>query len=108
MSERKTIVLTTWDRLNLASVIGQGKGDFATTRLALGVIDILDMNEDEAELAGMMQGENGVVGYRNPDYEFELEFTKEQFSHLRDAAMSFSGWPVNERVASLYDKLNSQ
>jgi len=105
----KTIDLTTWERIQLALVVGShvpGRGTTAAVRLGCKALDVLELTEDEQQMIGFVAFPDGRVQWpREQDREWPLEFEDTVWNFVEKRADAFTDWPVNRLTEALLDKI---
>ena len=66
------IKMTTWERLTIAAIVGSMTGTVAEVRRAGKVLDVLDLNDEDAKAIGLVADPDGVR-WKDHTREWEVE-----------------------------------
>lgn len=101
----KKIEFTIWDRFACLQVIGTLRGDLHLMRLGAGLMDKLELDEDEMEQAGVEQL-NGAISWKGA-CDKVVELSEPEFSLLKRSVRDFQGWSVGayDKLLALSEKL---
>jgi len=102
----KQIELTVFERLQLAQYIGQTKGDLRHTRLAIRILDKLELNDVEREEVGLSTAP-GQIAWMDGERLFPLEFEDDELAVLK-SAVNYPEWPASQarQIVPMLEKLS--
>ena len=89
------LVVNTWQRLMLSMLCGGMRGNVATIRKAMGLMDILDLTEEEKKAINFKTSPIGQT-WENETLTYELDIEEEDIELLRNLYTSFDQWPANQ------------
>jgi len=98
--------LTTFERVALGQWLGGGtpKGDLNFIRVALAILEKLELSEDEKDMVGYTREGNNIQWRENQISE--LNFSPQEMSILR-TAVTWQGWPVTRQHQAMLEKLEA-
>lgn len=99
------IGLTTWERVQLAQLVGQGRGNVAHVRLSLRALEILELDETEKQQVGWVDVSDTRAQWEDTEFEFSLEFGDDTWAFIQSLAKNYREWPISSLVVQLFDKL---
>jgi len=109
MTEKAAIKLTVnvWQRLTLVQVLGEVRGNAATIRKVLGLLDIFELTEEEkAEVGYKINADGAVLWEHNCTYDMEVT-GKVEGDILCKSVKNYQAWPVkkSEEIFALFSQL---
>jgi hypothetical protein len=113
----RKLELTTWERVNLAGIISQQRGNLAQVRRFLRLLDELELTEEEKEFVGwnlrvvVDEGDNRVElpqwARDKANHLFEVVLEDADFDLLRKTALGFDKWTINQPTLVMLEKLEN-
>lgn len=107
----KTLSLTVWERLQLAGVLGEQRGNLAQIRRYLRVLDAVELSEAERLEIGLQivqqDGQPPQFRWREDAGEFNIELEDADFDILAEATHSYDQWPANRLIVTMLDKIEA-
>jgi hypothetical protein len=93
----------------LSQVIGTLRGNVATVRAAMSILDTLEMSPDEREQVGMSDLPAGGAQWSDREHRWEIDLSIADVEFVRKAVETFDGWPVGmgNQVVELVEMLES-
>lgn len=99
------ITLTTWERVQLAVVVGSGQGaTIAQVDLGLKALGILNLSDEEKAEVGWVMIKSTQLGW-NQGCEHKMEFPDDVWQAVQAFVRAFQAWPIDERVKPLWEKV---
>ena len=99
------IVLTTWERVQLAVIVGSSWGvTIAQVDLGLRALGVLNLSDEEKAEVGWTAAGLNQFGW-NRNCEHELEFPDDVWQIVQAFVRAFQAWPIDERVKPLWEKV---
>ena len=89
------IEVNTWQRQMLAMLCGGMRGDVATIRKAMGLLDILELTKEEKNAINLRVTPEGLT-WDNADLTYVLNIEEEGIELLRELYSSFNQWPAQQ------------
>lgn len=99
--------LTTFDRVALGQWLGGGapKGNLEFIRRALGILEKLELSQEEQKLVGYTRVGTSIH-WEDAEKTFQIEFNVHEMAILKTAT-TWEGWPVTEQHLKLLEKLEA-
>jgi len=104
----KTVTLNVWDRAHLIAVVRTQAGDLEHIRKWLKVLEALSLSEKERLESEYIELPNGQVAWKRGEIEKEIELEDELLGMLKEAAVKFGQWPIDDRVLAVMEKLEKK
>jgi len=99
------ITLTTWERMQLAVVVGSGSAPtIAAVDLGLKALSVLNLSDEEKAEVGFAAAGPNQFGW-SVEREHALEFADDVWQMIQAFTQAFQAWRVDERSKVLYDKV---
>ena len=100
--------LNTWQRVQLEMLVGGAKGPAATSRKAVKLLDILEMNDEEKAQVGFRQ-DGGIIQWEDLEHVWDIEVKDGNLeAFLRELVRGKTDWTVNRNVVGIFDQLGIQ
>jgi hypothetical protein len=103
------LLLTTWQRVMLSTVVGNMQGDVRLMHTAIKAMDALELTTEEIQAVGFSILPDGQPQWKNAEHRFELEFEDAKIVNLlKQGVASFKGWPFfnYQQVLNLCEQLD--
>lgn len=97
-----TLILTTFERMQLLAWLNRQSGDIGYIRRALDLVNKLELNPEEKALVGWRE-EAGQLQWHDASREFQISMTEAELRILQPALQA--QWPVNKLILAMLDKL---
>ena len=98
------IELTTWERVQLALMIGNARGNVAQVRQGMRALDVLELSDEEKKEIGWLRPAEGIVQWQDRERTWELQIDDELWKFVIQQAQARRDWPVNRLTLQLLDK----
>lgn len=99
------VKLTTWERVQLAVMVGRARGNVAQVRQGMHALDILELSNEEKEEIGWSEPAEGIVQWQDREQIWELQIDDELWKFVVAQAKARRDWPINQLTLQLLDKL---
>jgi len=107
----KTLRLTVWERLQLANVLNEQRGNLAQIRRYLRVLDAVELNEKERLKIDLQvvqrDGRPPQFQWREDADKFDIELEDADFDILAEVVRSYVQWPANRLIVTMLDKIEA-
>ena len=89
------IEVNTWQRQMLAMLCGGMRGDVATIRKAMGLLDILELTKEEKKAINLRVTPEGLT-WDDAEKVYVLDIEEEGIELLKQLYSSFDKWPAQQ------------
>jgi len=97
--------LTTWQRIQLESVVGAQKGPVATVRKAIKLLDIVELTDAEKAAIGFKVNDLRFT-WKDKDKTWDIDIQDKNLEmYLLQVCLAWEYWPINTEVLDLFEKL---
>jgi len=99
------LVLTTWERVMLCTVMNSQRGDVGVMRKASKLLDVLELSAEERSAIGYVESGRGAA-WQDDSVSYHIAIPDGNLAvFLVDRVKDYQDWYDGRKSAALFDKL---